>query len=394
MTRRVLYVDPIGGAAGDMLLAALIDAGAPLEAIRSDVDAVLPGRMRIDTEIVRRGGLRARLLSIDTMRASPRPEARPFGELAAALDAADLRPAVKERARSVIDRLGHAEARVHGMQQVDLSLHELGDDDTLLDVVGVASALEGLGVRVIMVSTIPLSAPGPATLELLRGFAVRGAGSGETVTPTAAAIFAGLGAPAERFPDMTIDAVGYGAGSRDPSDGPNVVRVLVGTRTDAEGDRPRERDLVVLEANLDDLTPELVADAAQALLSAGALDVWTVPAQMKKGRLGVVLSALGDREAEAGLRQVFFEATSTLGVRAHPVRRWELERRMVTVPVGEASIRVKVGMLGGRVVTATPEHDDVARAAAAAGRSVRALYDQAAAAAQALRLTASREPEA
>lgn len=399
--RRTLYVDAIGGAAGDMLLAALIDAGAPLHAVRTAVDKVLPGRFRIDTEVVRRGGLRARRLRIDARGEAP-VTPRPFGDLVSRLEAADLPPRIRDRARSILDRLGRAEASVHGVDLGDLSLHELGDDDTLLDVVGVVTALEALEVERVFVSSLPLGAgrvdtgrhahgevplPATVTVELLRGFAVRGAGREETVTPTAAAIFAELGTPVARFPDMTIEEVGYGAGTRDSAEGPNVVRLVVGAAEPPAvmaGPDPRERELSVLEANLDDLTPELMSDAARALLDAGALDVWSTPVHMKKGRSGHVLSALCEPEEEASLRRVFFETTSTFGVRAYSVRRTELERRVMTVSLEEGTVRVKVGLLDGRILTATPEHDNVAELAARTERSVRSLYEEAMAAARAL----------
>jgi uncharacterized protein (TIGR00299 family) protein len=388
MNRRILYVDPVGGAAGDMLLAALVDVGVPLEAVRVAVDAVLPERSRIDTQVVRRHGHRARLLSVDWSGAGP-ASPRPVHQLSAALDAAGLSPAVEDRARRVLDRLGRAEARSHGQDLDELVLDQLGDDDTLLDVVGVSAALEALDVGDVLVGPIALADPGPATLELLRGFAIRGAGTGETVTPTAAAIFAALAAPAERFPEMTVGSVGYGAGTRDPADGPNVVRVVLGSPARSEADGTRRRDLVVLEANLDDLIPELVADAVQALLAAGALDAWTVPVYMKKGRPGAILSALCEPDREDALRRVFFETTSTFGVRAHDVRRTELDRRVVSVPVAGGTVRVKVGILEGRVITATPEHEDVAQVAAASGRPVRELYEEAQAAAWGVRSASS-----
>jgi uncharacterized protein (TIGR00299 family) protein len=388
MTRRILYVDPVGGAAGDMLLAALVDGGASVEAVRGAVDAVLPGRCRIETEVVRRHGHRARLLSVDWVGAGPESP-RPFHHLAAALDAAGLPPTVDERARRVLDRLGRAEARVHGLDLDELVLDQLGDDDTLLDLVGVSAALEMLEVQEVLVGPIALADPAPVTLELLRGFAVTGEGSGETVTPTAAAIFAALAAPTERFPDMTIESLGYGAGARDPSDAPNVVRVVLGAPVRSPAAGVRQRDLVVLEANLDDLIPELVADAVQALLAAGALDAWTVPVHMKKGRLGAILSALCEPDREEALRRIYFEATSTFGVRAHDVRRTELDRQVVSVPVAGGTVRVKVGILEGRVITATPEHDDVAQVAAGSGRPVRELYEEAQAAAQEVRSASS-----
>jgi uncharacterized protein (TIGR00299 family) protein len=402
---RILYVDVIGGAAGDMLLAALLDAGAPLEPVQAAIDAVLDGRYRVGIEPVRRGGFAARFLRVE-----PEPEAtagHALGELIGRLDGADLDPRVKETARSILRRLAQAEARVHGMGEDQLTLHAAGDDDTLVDVVGVAAALDALGADLVFVSSIPLQGggslvtglrdhpdvplPAPATLELLRGFAIRGEGSGETVTPTGAAILAAVGTPTSTFPSMQVDAIGYGAGTRDPVDRANVVRVILGAVPAEQTGGPIERALVVLEANLDDLTPELVADAAQALLSAGALDVWTTPVQMKKGRPGVVLSALAEPQHQPRLREVFFETTSTLGVRASTVRRAELERRSVAVPLGDGTVRVKLGLLRGRVVSAMPEHDDVAELAARTGRSVRDVFDEAAAAARSLRYSTADE---
>jgi pyridinium-3,5-bisthiocarboxylic acid mononucleotide nickel chelatase len=402
---RILYVDVIGGAAGDMLLAALLDAGAPLEPVQAAIDAVLESRYHVGIDPVRRGGFAARLLRVE-----PEPEStadHALGDLLARLDTAVLSPRVGETARSILRRLAQAEARVHGLGEDELTLHAVGDDDTLLDVVGVAAALDALGADLVFVSSIPLQGggtlvrglrdhpdvplPAPATLELLRGFAIRGEGSGETVTPTGAAILAAVGTPTSTFPSMQVDAIGYGAGTRDPEDRANVARVILGAVPAEQTGGPIERALVVLEANLDDLTPELVADAAQALLSAGALDVWTTPVQMKKGRPGVVLSALGEPQHQPRLREVFFETTSTLGVRASTVRRAELERRSVAVPLEDGTVRVKLGLLRGRVVSAMPEHDDVAELAARTGRSVRDVFDEAAAAARSLRYSTADE---
>lgn len=403
---RILYADVIGGAAGDMLVAALIDAGAPPGPIQAAVDAVLPGRFQVETESVRRGGLCARLLRLNGgTQGDEGFVSRPFSDLVAAVESAELPGRVGARALAVLKRLGEAESRVHGIDPSGLHVHELGDDDTLLDVVGVAAAFEALGVDRLLVSSIPLAIgegfvgrhahgevplPATVTLELLKGFDARGAGTGETITPTAAAIFAGLGAPAKMFPNMTIEGVGYGAGARETEGTPNVVRVILGTEPSITStDGPQRRDLMVLEANLDDLTPELVADAERSLLAAGALDVWTAPIHMKKGRPGFLLSALCEPEVEPRLLKAFFEATSTFGVRVYPVRRAELERRIVSVPVGEGVVRVKVGFLDGRVMSATPEHDDVARLAGEVGRSVRQVYEEAAAAALSLRYAAS-----
>jgi pyridinium-3,5-bisthiocarboxylic acid mononucleotide nickel chelatase len=410
---RVLYVDVVGGAAGDMLLAALMDAGVPPQPVAEAVERVLPGRFTFQTEQVTRAGVRAAKLRIEPGPAAHStatgPTHRSNFELLEVIERAGLSPRISAAARAVLERLGQAEARVHGSTPGQTELHELGDDDTLLDVVGLAAALEAAEIDRVLVSAIPLEEqgwippsgnhpgiplPAPVTLELLRGFRTRGGGRGEVVTPTAAAIFAALASPADGFPSLTIEAVGYGAGTADPPDRPNLVRVVLGSDVpDVESEPdggPGNRDLVVMEANLDDLTPELVADAVQALLSAGAQDAWTTPAQMKKGRPGVILSALAEPAVEHRLRAVFFEATSTFGVRSYPVRRAELERRILSVDLPDGSVRVKVGLLAGRVVSATPEHDDVAAVAARVGRSVRHVYEEAAAAARALLLSSSR----
>jgi hypothetical protein len=289
---------------------------------------------------------------------------------------------------------------VHGVELEALELDELGEDDTLVDVVGVAAALESLGVERIAVSSLPMPSPSgpirramsspdhashpvpaPVTLELLRGFAVRPSPAGsemnETVTPTAAAIFAALGEGVPEIPELTVERVGYGAGARDPSGIANVVRVLLGAPA---ASRVREgRRLLVLEANVDDLTPELVPDAVEALMSAGALDAWATPIVMKRGRPAITISALCDPNEQAGVRRAFFESTPTFGVRVHEVVRSELERRTVEVELAEGGprVRVKVGLLNGRAVSAKPEHADVVEAALKLGRPVRSVHAQA-----------------
>ena len=385
---RVLYVDVVGGAAGDMLLAALLDAGASPDEVSDAVSAVLGRRVGFSTTLVRRQGLRALALSVpgdlSTERRGPR-------ELLDAVDRAALDEGVRGRATAVLERMFEAEAKVHGRAIDELELEELGEEDTLFDVVGVAAALESLGVERIDVSALPMpppsnegphGSPAPVTLELLSGFALRAsvavAELPETVTPTAAAIFSALGRPAPEIPELVLERVGVGAGTRDPASVANVVRVLLGT-TSPTPDGARR--LLVLEANVDDLVPELVPDAIDALLSAGALDAWTAPIVMKQGRPAVAISALCERDALDDVRRTFFEATTTLGVRVHEVGRPELERRIVEIDLFEGGprIRVKIGVLDGRAVNAKPEHADVVEAARKLGRPVRSVHAQASA---------------
>jgi uncharacterized protein (TIGR00299 family) protein len=406
---RLLVVDPVGGAAGDMLLAALLDAGAPFEPIHDAVEAVVPGRFEFTVEPVTRGGMRASFLRVESAGGAERALIpRPLADLLRAVDRAPLDKRVRSAARSILVRLGEAEARVHGTPAAEVTLRELGDDDTLLDVTGFAAAMVALGIDRVPVGSVPLggggvvwsdhpahghaaAGTGPATMELLRGFVVHGLEGPERVTPTAAAIFAALGEPVEALPAMRLEAIGYGAGSRDTDDVPNVVRVLIGTEqeADAAGGGLRQRELVVLETNLDDMSPELVADAVDALFAAGALDAWTTPVLMKKGRPAVMLSALCEPNREERVRDAFFAATPTFGIRRTPVRRSELERRSVAVSLEGGSVRVKVGAIGERIVSVTPEHDDVAELARRSGRAVRDVYEEAAAAARALRYQAA-----
>jgi uncharacterized protein (TIGR00299 family) protein len=374
-----------------MLLAALLDAGAPGEAVARAVSAVLGRALELGVREVRRGGLRA--LAVEGLPPSVRrrPE-----ELRAAVFRAALPEGVRARAGAVLERLLAAEARVHGVPAAALELEELGEDDTLLDVVGIAAALDALGIERLAVGPLPTpppseggshGLPAPVTLELLRGFALRPATGGvpEPVTPTAAAVLAALGEAAAEIPPMRLEAVGVGAGSREADGVPNVVRVLVG---EASEPRPARagRSLLVLEANVDDLTPELVPDATKALLAAGALDAWTAPIVMKGGRPGLQISALCEPEALPGVRRAFFEVTTTLGVRVHAVERPELERRVVEVALapGGPLVRVKVGYLDGRPISAKPEHADVVEAAAKLGEPVRAVHARASALAQSL----------
>jgi uncharacterized protein (TIGR00299 family) protein len=223
-----------------------------------------------------------------------------------------------------------------------------------------------------------LPLPAPATLALLEGAPLVGVETeAELVTPTGAALAATLVEEWGSLPPLTLDRVGYGAGTMDFVDRPNVVRVVLGT----EADRPAGR-VILLETNLDDLSPELVPDAVERCFEAGALDVWVTAAQMKKGRPGLVVSALARPGVEAGVARALLEETTALGVRTTRLDRWELEREERTVEVTGGSVRVKVGLLDGSVVNLAPEHDDCAAVARETGRPVKSVWAEALARAQ------------
>lgn len=373
---KTLYVDAIGGAAGDMLVAALVDAGAPAGALGDAVAGLGVGaKLRVDKTM--RGFLAARRAVVD---APPGPPERHLPEVLDLLARAGLPERAEARARATFEALARAEARVHGVTPAEVHFHEVGAVDAIVDILCVCLALDLLAVERLVCSPLPLSRgtagsahgalplPAPAVLELLaeaRAPIEGRAGGVERVTPTAAALLATLADDFGPFPGMTVDAVGYGAGSREalPDEPPNVVRAVLG-RARSEDASPR---VVVLECNLDDQSPEAVGYLADRLREAGALDVALTPTLMKKGRPGVVLTALCE-PARAGLVEdrLLLEG-GTLGVRRREEARSVLprERREVETPYGP--VRVKLARRPDGSTACAPEHDDVvARARAAA----------------------------
>jgi uncharacterized protein (TIGR00299 family) protein len=389
---RLLYVDAIGGVAGDMLLGALLDAGAPLEDVRTGLRGLGVEGLELAVELSERHGLAATSVRII---AAEEHVHRDWGAVRVLLDRADLPSRARARAHAAFEHLAHAEGRVHRVSPDQVLFHEVGALDALADVCGVALALEALGVDRVACSPLPagrgliraahgvLPLPAPATLELLRGVPLNGVDCDvELVTPTGAALVATL---AERrfgpLPPMVLETVGYGAGTRELLDRPNVVRVLIGSAVE-DARAGARRPAVLVECTLDDLSGELVADAASACLAAGALDAWIAPVQMKKGRPGVVITAVARPHHEKAVAEAMLRHTSTLGVRLLPMLRWELDRERHTVLVDDQRVAVKVGRLDGELVNLSPEHEDVARAAHALGRPAKAVWAQAWAVAQ------------
>jgi len=383
---RVAYFDCVGGLAGDMLLAALLDAGAELETLRGVPRALGIEGVEIDVRRVDRQGIGALHLRIEARDDHGHRHYRDIREL---VERAELPERARTRSLDAFSRLAAVEGGIHGVDPDEVHFHELGSLDTLVDVCGAFVLLDELGVERVASSPLPfargfveaahgvLPLPAPATLGLLEGAALVGVETeAELVTPTGAAIAATVVDEWGALPPLTLERVGYGAGTKDLADRPNVVRVVLGTES-----RARTR-VVVLETNLDDLSPELVPDAIERCYEAGALDVWTVQVGMKKGRPGFVLSAIARPDAEAAVVRALLEETSALGVRVSRLERYELDREERVVEVAGATVRIKVGVLDGRVVNLAPEHDDCAAVAKASGRSVKSVWAEALARAQ------------
>jgi pyridinium-3,5-bisthiocarboxylic acid mononucleotide nickel chelatase len=384
----IAYLDCIGGLAGDMLLAALIDAGASHQRLDEVVILLELPRVEIQITRVERHGIGA--LHVD-VHAHDNEHDRPYAEIREIIGRAALPERVSERSLETFRRLAEVEGAIHGVPPEDVRFHEIGGVDALVDVCGAMMLLDDLGIEHIGCSPLPYSrglvdaahgtlpVPAPATLALLAGAPFVGVETeAELVTPTGAAIAATIVDSWGMLPPLVLERVGYGAARRELADRPNLLRVVLGAKDHAD---PRGR-VSLMEANIDDLNPELVPDAVERCVAAGALDVWTMPALMKKGRPGIVLSALARPGDEAAVARAMLEETSTLGVRLSRLHRYELEREERIVEVGGGAVRVKIGWLDGRVVTVAPEHDDCAALARASGRSVKSVWAAALAAAQ------------
>jgi uncharacterized protein (TIGR00299 family) protein len=381
------YFDAFSGIAGDMTVAALLDLGVPF----ADLERVVLGLGLPDCalahETVERGPIRATRFVVRSRH--PAHHHRTFGTIREMLAGSALAAPVRERALATFRVLAEVEGRVHGVPPEQVHFHEVGAVDAIADVVGAAFGVEALGITRFTVSPLPLGSgmvqsqhgplpiPAPATVELLRGFAVRpGDGEGEMVTPTGAAILRGFGATSGPAPVLRAGRVGYGAGTRTLSDRPNVLRIVLGESAGAAVGA--ESDVVcVIECNIDDMSPELYEHAGTRLFAAGALDVALVPVQMKKGRPGVLLQVLAPPAARDAVARVLFSETTTIGVRFHEAGRLKLPRRVVEVatPYGPIAVKIAEGPDGARTVA--PEYESCRAAADLHRVALRIVYEAA-----------------
>jgi pyridinium-3,5-bisthiocarboxylic acid mononucleotide nickel chelatase len=386
------WVDATAGVAGDMLLAALVDAGAPLADLQGAVDAVIPESIRLTSTLVSRAGMRA--TKVDVHPTVTDQAHRSWRDIRALLEHADLAAAVRERAERVFGRLAGAEARVHGVAPDEVHFHEAGSWDSIADVVAVCAALDGLGVASMSCSAVALGSgrvaashgglpvPVPAVLEMSAGWRVLSGGQGELATPTGMALLTALSQESCDLPAMSVHAVGVGAGTADVPGRPNVVRVVLGDRADRPAQPDDPVSMSVLETNVDDMDPRVWPTVLASLLNAGAADAWLVPILMKKGRPAHTLAVLTPGHKRDALRQLIFELTSTIGVREVGVTRIALDRFWVPLPVAGGQVRLKVAHRGGEVLHATPEFDDAAQVAAERAVPVRRVLEEAVAAAE------------
>ncbi len=395
---RTIWFNCAAGVAGDMLLAALIDAGAERLTVMDAWGALAVDGFAATWEPVQRCGIAATWTNLaihdghggsDDHRGSDdhghHHQHRPAREVIDLIARSDLSSQVRDRAVAVYRKLAEVEGAIHGIDPADVELHEVGALDSILDVVGVCAALEALEVERVTYSPIAvghgtvttahgeLPNPVPAVARLLadaRAVTSSVDTTMELSTPTGVALLTVLGDGCGPMPAMRVEAVGFGAGTADPPGRPNVVQAIVGSAPTSGADDGRPCRL--LEANVDDVTGEVLAHAITELIAAGAHDAWATPIVMKKGRPAHTVHALCDDATFAAVRAVMIDETGTLGVRATTVHRWPQQRVHHTVVVEGQTVGVKVG--GNRVKV---EHDDAVAAAKASGRPLREVLAEA-----------------
>jgi uncharacterized protein (TIGR00299 family) protein len=382
---RVAYLDCFSGVSGDMLLGAMLDAGLPLDELQGALAGLPLEGWSLSAAKVKRAAIVATHAVVDVRDEQP---ARTLEDILRIVADARLPDADKERAAAVFRRLAQAEAKVHGETVEAVHLHDVGAVDAIVDIVGAVSGLRMLGAEQLYCSPLPLGqgevsgphgalpVPAPATLALLAGSATPvGKGPspdspahGEWVTPTGAAIVTTLATFAR--PEMTVEQVGYGAGTRDPADRPNVLRLWLG---EADLDRAT-RPMLLIETNIDDMTPEMLAYVQSKLLAEGAADAWLTPVAMKKGRSAVVLSVICSEADEERIARLLLRETSTLGVRVRPVHRWEAEREVVAFESSLGPAAVKVKRLPGEKPQIAPEFEACRLLAESSGLPIAEVY--------------------
>lgn len=380
MGGKTAYFDCVSGISGDMFLGALVDAGLPVERLSAALEALGIEGLAVEAEKVQRLGMAATKVSVI---APPEQSHRHLGQIEDIIERSSLSEAVKATAGRIFRRLGEAEAKVHGGPLEKVHFHEVGALDSIADIVGAAAGLELLGIEKCYFSPVPtgsgtvksahgiLPVPAPATAELLTGVPLRKSReTGELTTPTGAAIARELAEAFGGVPAMTIESVGSGAGNREGEFTPNILRVLVGQ----ESRESSAREVVVIEAAVDDMTGEAISYAVDALFEAGALDAYVTAIMMKKGRPGHLITVLAKEAAKDKVLEALFEETTTFGARLDRREREILDRETVELDSQYGAFRVKVGAFRGKVVSATPEYEDARRIALETKTAFRTVY--------------------
>jgi pyridinium-3,5-bisthiocarboxylic acid mononucleotide nickel chelatase len=364
---KLAYFDCFSGISGDMTLGALVDAGLSADTLRSDLRALQVPGWELTTEKAWKNGMSATHVRVKT---EDQQKHRSLSTILEILKTSQLAPPVRERASAIFRKLGEAEAHVHDAPLEKVHFHEVGAVDAIVDIVGACIGFHALGIERFACSPLNvgggtakmahgvLPVPAPATARLLQGAPTFSNGvQRELVTPTGAAIVATLCDSFGPQPSMTVSAIGYGAGAADLEGQPNVVRIMIGECADKSA-HPLDEEISIIEANLDDMNPQIYGYVVEKALLAGALDVYTNALQMKKNRPGTLLTILCRPQDTEALMSLIFAETTTFGVRTHRAQRRALPREWVNVSTSYGNVRIKLSRSNGQVLHVTPEYDD------------------------------------
>ena len=387
------FLDAFSGLSGDMIAGAMLDAGADFDDLRTALASLPLDGYRVATRRKVVSGISALKFDVEVSAAQPERHLSDIREIVRRASA--LSDSIKDRAIAIFGVLAEAEAKIHHTTPEEVHFHEVGAVDSIIDIVTAAWGFERLELDEMMVSPLPagsgfvrsqhgiIPVPAPATTELLAGFPLRmGDGASEMVTPTGAAILRALATPAPPAMGFRVERVGYGAGAKEFADRPNVLRLMVGDRSRIYEQAYETDELVDIQANIDDLNPQIYEHVVERLFEAGARDVTLTPTIMKKGRPAVTISVLAEPSARERIAAVLFAETSTIGLRYHPVARLKLTREIKEVDTRWGRVRVKVSRGGGDTITVSPEYDDCKRLAREHRVALRLVLEQAQAAAR------------
>ena len=399
---RIVYFDCFSGISGDMTLGALLDAGLDFKALKSGLGRLKLGGYELKVSKVRRGELAGTKFDCVIKKSAHGlgGHSRPLKEIFAIINKSSLKPQVRANAVKIFEGIGRAEAKVHGARPAHgVHLHELGDIDSIIDIVGAAIALDELGIDEVYASAITmgrtavdvrhgrLPVPAPAALELLKS---RNAPlkvsevEAELVTPTGAGILAALAKGFGPMPQASVGRVGYGAGSREFGGLPNMLRVLIGEAAPAHtpgvcntAGALLHDSVTVIETNIDDMSPQSFEYLFERLLKEGALDVYTTNILMKKTRPAFKLTVIANNSTLKRLAAIIFEETTSIGLRYYEASRLKLDRKTGLVKTRYGAIKVKTSAGPGGILTSSPEHDDCVRIARAKNMPLKKVYDEA-----------------
>jgi uncharacterized protein (TIGR00299 family) protein len=381
--RLIAYLDCFAGVSGDMVLGALLDLGLPAEVLDQGWRMLGLQGVEVKHQQVERGGMMGQQVEV---RDQGKRVIKNYGEMRKIIADSSLPEGVKELGLKILHRLAQVEAAIHGVKVDEVHFHEIGGIDTIVDAVGVALGTAYFNWETIICSPLPLGRgfveaghgrlplPAPATMALLKGVPiVPAAVAGETVTPTGAAIVTTLALGFGPLPAMEVTGVGYGAGMRDPEGMPNLLRIIHGKQVEEKAE-----DIWVLEADVDDMIPELMPYLIQLLLKEGALDAAVIPIQMKKGRPGFTIRCLAIAAKKEELVQLILREATTLGVRMYPAERMILRREAREVVTKYGLIKIKVAFdHKGKVINLMPEYESCRQAAEAKKVPLKEVYQEA-----------------